>query len=261
MLILSRREDEQFTFPGLGIHLTILRISGNVVRVGIDAPHHVKVLRSEVLDNVAGGSRFLGGKDDLKVVSEARLPGHHTRNLLNTINLGIHLIATLTDQSDAATSPTSIAIEKALGRVMAALRELELSLAIPVAKQPTPLFHLHALLVEDDPNERELLAEFLRAKGMQVATAEDGQQGLDYLASSKRPDVILLDMQTPRLDGPTFISRVRGTPNLRTMRMFAISGMAQNDTGVEIGPQGVDQWFAKPLNPSALANAMAASLN
>lgn len=50
MLVLSRRESEKIFFPDLGISLEIVRIKGNIVRVGIDAPPEIRVLRGELLD-------------------------------------------------------------------------------------------------------------------------------------------------------------------------------------------------------------------
>lgn len=50
MLVLSRRKNEEILFPSLDIAVRILRASGNTVRIGIDAPSDVKVLRGEILD-------------------------------------------------------------------------------------------------------------------------------------------------------------------------------------------------------------------
>jgi CheY-like chemotaxis protein len=112
---------------------------------------------------------------------------------------------------------------------------------------------LQALLVEDDSNERELLAGLLRMSGYNVVTARDGLDALEYLNTHNRPDVVLLDMRMPRCDGPTTIERIRANPNTADLRVFAVSGTSPSELGISTGAGGVDGWFAKPLNPETLA--------
>jgi DNA-binding response OmpR family regulator len=113
----------------------------------------------------------------------------------------------------------------------------------------------HALLVEDDANESELLAGYLRLSGFDVDTASDGCDALEYLGKC-HPDVVLLDMQMPRCDGPTTISAIRGNPEHRDLKVFAVSGGMPADLGVTVGPAGVDRWFRKPLNPLMLVKEL-----
>ena len=109
-----------------------------------------------------------------------------------------------------------------------------------------------ALLVEDDANESELLAGFLRLSGFRVDRASDGCDALEYLAEQGQPDVVLLDMQMPRCDGPTTIQAIRQNPAYAGLRVFAVSGRVPADMGVTVGPTGVNRWFRKPLNPQSL---------
>ena len=113
-----------------------------------------------------------------------------------------------------------------------------------------------ALLVEDDANESELLAGFLRLSGFSVDTAADGCDALDYLAQHDQPDVVLLDMQMPRCDGRSTISAIRDNPQFQGLRVFAVSGKVPAELGVTVGPQGVDRWFRKPLNPQSLVREL-----
>src|SRR5207248_2532852 len=76
-----------------------------------------------------------------------------------------------------------------------------------------------ALLVEDNANERELLAKFLRLGGFEVDTAGDGADALDYLRAKGKPDVVLMDMGMPRCDGPTTIRRIRGDRALSDLKI------------------------------------------
>src|SRR5262249_53908914 len=109
-----------------------------------------------------------------------------------------------------------------------------------------------ALLVEDDANQRELLAGFLRMSGIDVATAGDGCAALDYLHSHPCPDLVLLDMGLPRCDGPTAVRLIRSEAAYRDLKIFAVTGASPDELGVETGPAGINRWFRKPLDPTAL---------
>jgi CheY-like chemotaxis protein len=141
--------------------------------------------------------------------------------------------------------------DRSLGQAMADLARLDREMAGP---RPADASHAQrqALLVEDNPNEGRLLAKFLERSGFRVDVAHDGCDALDYLSSHARPDVVLLDMIMPRCDGPSTIRAIRSNRQYADMKVFAVSGMAPKEFSVPIGPGGVDQWFAKPVDPDAL---------
>ena len=247
MLVLSRGQSEKIVFPNLDITVEILRIAGNKVRVGINAPKEVRVLRHEIADK-----QF--GKDESAPTSQSR---HAFRNRLNTANLALHLMqrqleAGLTEQAETT--------------LQHALRELDTlnetvggtAAAKPHTEQDRSAFR--ALLVEDDANESELLAGYLEMSGFDVDRAGDGLQALIYLSRHRSPDIVLLDMKMPRLDGPKTVSSIRGNPNYQEVKIFAVSGTPQAECGVPTGPQGVDRWFSKPINPQELVNEMTRDL-
>ncbi|MFQ5538580.1 MAG: response regulator, partial [Gemmatimonadota bacterium] len=68
------------------------------------------------------------------------------------------------------------------------------------------------LVVDDDPRTRKLLTEYLGSLGLEVVTAEDGQEGLAAVRS-EAPDAVLLDLLMPVMDGMTFLQRLRSDPN------------------------------------------------
>jgi CheY-like chemotaxis protein len=111
-------------------------------------------------------------------------------------------------------------------------------------------------LVEDNPNERELLATFLRMAGLSVDTAGDGADALGYLHSHARPDVILLDMGMPRCDGPTAVRAIRQEPALAGVKIVAVTGHAAEEFDLKAGPGGVDRWFQKPVDPAVLVREL-----
>jgi CheY-like chemotaxis protein len=117
-----------------------------------------------------------------------------------------------------------------------------------------------ALLVEDNVNERELLAALLRRGGLQVDTAGEGADALDYLRSGGKPDVVLLDMGLPRVDGPTTVREIRRDPALAGLKIFGVSARAPGEFNLAPGSAGVDRWFQKPVDSTALLHGLIAAL-
>jgi len=110
--------------------------------------------------------------------------------------------------------------------------------------------------VEDNANERELLAIFLRMAGVDVDTAGDGADALDYLRHRQRPDVVLLDMVLPRCDGATTVREIRRDPACAGLKIFAVTGRSPDDFDLARGPAGVDRWLQKPLDPGLLLHSL-----
>jgi CheY-like chemotaxis protein len=182
---------------------------------------------------------------ELLAMPEAPQMSHHRlRNRLNKATIGLALV-----QKQLELGRSSDA-DATLERVLAEFQSLEDDLS--AVSSAGERGERRALLVEDDANERELLAGFLQLSGFQVHRVADGCDALDYLAEHEQPDVVLLDMQMPRCDGPTTIHRIRQNPAYAGLRVFAVSGKIPADMGVSVGPAGVDRWFRKPLNPQAL---------
>jgi CheY-like chemotaxis protein len=85
---------------------------------------------------------------------------------------------------------------------------------------------LHLLLAEDQRDAADILAQLLRAEGLQVDVAYDGQQCLD-MAQRNRPDAILMDIGMPKLDGWTVARNLRSNPRFSAVVMVAMSGYGQ----------------------------------
>lgn len=254
MLVLSRRPGEKLLFPSLDITLHLLEIKGNQIKIGIQAPPQVKVLRAEVAE-VRGPASFSAAaspsapKDDSE-----RTRRHALRNQLNKLRLSLHLFERLWragQQEEAG---------KALARALEALNAVEHHCMSPkpsTRKTPEPRQPvLRSLLVEDDHQEREMLAQHLRLNGCACETAADGLEALDYLASHERPDVVLLDLRLPRCDGAETLARIRSNPRYAGLKIFAVSGTAPEELGIRSGPDGVNAWFPKPVNLQELWKAM-----
>src|SRR5919202_723639 len=97
------------------------------------------------------------------------------------------------------------------------------------------------LVVEDDVDTGDMVVDFLGLKGFTVAHARTGQAALDRLDRGDRPDVILLDMLMPLMDGPTFAAayRARPGPHAPIIVMTASTSLAEAIAAVE--PVGVLQ--------------------
>lgn len=243
MLVLSRRENDKIVFPNLGITVEVLRVAGRSVRLGVKAPSQVRVLRHELAGDEAEGLDAVAA-----AVTPGRLSDHELRNRLNKATLGLSLVQQYLDMGHATAADTE------LERVLAVFQSLDKELS--PALQVDPRQGHRALLVEDDANESELLAGYLRLSGFAVDRACDGSDALEYLAERGQPDIVLLDMQMPRCDGPSTIQAIRTNPSYSGLRVYAVSGQVASDVGVTIGPSGVNRWFRKPLNPQSLVTEL-----
>jgi len=249
MLVLSRRPSEEIVFPKLGISLEVLRVSGNTVRIGVQAPREIEIARGEIAESFT--ARDAQHVPEPQVPSSERQLSHRQRNHLNTANLALHLLKRQLECGMGAQAESTL--ETALQEFGALEREF---VARETSSPPQACAARHALVVEDDRNERALLAGLLRMRGFQVEEAGDGRLALDYLDSHAQPDVVLLDMGLPRLDGPATISAIRSNPAFDGLRVFAVSGATPKEAHVAIGPSGVDHWFRKPIDLETLMTAI-----
>lgn len=245
MLVLARRSGQKVLFPSVGITVEVLGARGNMVRLGIDAPRSVKVLRDEIQDRPST-AKFAENVERLSL----RDLNHFVRNRLHAASLGLHLF-----QKQVAGGMIEVS-KDTLQRVLAEFGSLEQEVGRFAARPPEQQeCKPRALVVEDDRNESELLAGFLRMSGFDVDVAGDGADALDYLSRTPEqapPDVVLLDMMMPRVDGPTTVDRIRHNPALADLTIFAISGTSPQELGVTTGVGGINRWFPKPVNPEVL---------
>jgi len=241
MLVLSRRPNDRVVFPELGITIQIVRVDGKTVRLGIDAPRHVSILRHEI-----------AAQETRKPREAAAHLTHELRNRLNAATLGLHLLQKQWERGVP---------EEVGGTLSAIMHELaSLEQFIARSRETDESFangqRCRALVVEDNENESALLAGYLRSCNFEVVTASDGQDALLYLAQHTKPDVVLLDMNLPRMDGKTMITEIRSKPEHAGLKVFAVSGFSPRQVGMSTGPDGVDRWFTKPIQPDVLVRVI-----
>lgn len=104
------------------------------------------------------------------------------------------------------------------------------------------------LVVDDDQDIRELLAQYLTKNNFSVITAEDGVE-LDTQLDSNQPDLIILDVMLPGDDGFTLCQRIRKFSNVPIIMLTANSDEMDRVLGLEIG---ADDYIAKPFSPREL---------
>jgi CheY-like chemotaxis protein len=114
------------------------------------------------------------------------------------------------------------------------------------------------LLIDDDAAVRMLCSVSLRALGIDVLEAEDGARGLE-LTRRRRPDLVLLDVSMPGLDGFQVAELVRRHRRTRHIPLMFLSGEQENDARAR--EVGAIACLAKPFNPVALASLVASTLN
>ena len=102
------------------------------------------------------------------------------------------------------------------------------------------------LLVEDDGDLREVMEEALRMKGLEVATAANGVEALQYLREGPLPAVILLDLMMPVMDGETFRKLQREAPQWAQIPVCVLS--ADRDLAKRAKEMGIDIFLSKPVN-------------
>ena len=116
----------------------------------------------------------------------------------------------------------------------------------------------HRILVADDNRDAaDSLAFMLRIAGHDVRTAYDGQQAVD-LVETFRPQLALLDLGMPRLNGYEAARRLRQTAHGREMQLIALTGWGQPDDRARSLAAGFDHHVVKPVDPSLLQRLLAA---
>jgi carbon storage regulator CsrA len=245
MLVLSRRPHEKIEFPTLGVSVEIVRVDGKTVRVGIEAPRSVPVLRGEL----AGADS--GRPSSVEFPNSSSRLDHRIRGCLNTATIALCVAQKQIEIGDAE------AAQKTLQESLEMFAAVESDLSRPAkntethtARRPT------ALVVEDNPNECALLGSYLRLNSFNVDVVNDGQAALDYLETRDRPDLVLLDMRLPKRSGAEILESIRGNPSHRDLKVFAMTGSSESELHLPTGPDGVDGWFSKPLNPPRMIEAL-----
>ena len=270
MLVLSRKFNEKLVLPLIQTTIQIVSVKAGAVRLGVDAPKRIKVIRDELYKAGELPPAEQGGM----VLS--REEKHAIRNQLNTVNLAVTMLRGYIKDIGPKEEPAA----ELLGRLLEASEEIhrimsealeasapksdkpiikpkrvESRNSLPPTKEPKP--SRRALLVEDDSNERELLAGLLRMRGFDVVDLPDGVDAMDYLSAPDHEcDLALIDMMMPNKDGLTTIREIRENHAFDRMKICAMTGHSESDFELSPEGEGIDKWFSKPLNPQQLVREL-----
>jgi two-component system cell cycle response regulator DivK len=104
------------------------------------------------------------------------------------------------------------------------------------------------LVVEDTEDNRRILRDLLTRAGYELIEAVDGESGV-AMATTHRPDLILMDIQLPVFDGYEATRRIRANPDTRAIPIIAVTSYALSGDESKVLAAGCDGYVAKPFSP------------
>ena len=107
------------------------------------------------------------------------------------------------------------------------------------------------LVVEDQEDNRQIIRDMLAATDYEITEAENGEQALEAVAK-QRPDLILMDIQLPSIDGYEVTRRIKADPALRSIPIIAVTSYALSGEEQKARAAGCDEYVPKPYSPRQL---------
>ena len=104
------------------------------------------------------------------------------------------------------------------------------------------------LIVEDQEDNRTILRDVLSTVGYELIEALNGEDGVK-LAQNERPDLILMDIQLPKMDGYEATQQIKSIAELKTIPIIAVTSYALSGDEVKARAAGCDGYIAKPYSP------------
>lgn len=125
-----------------------------------------------------------------------------------------------------------------------------------IAKEaPPPSARKKILVMEDNPINREVVKEFLQDTGWSILEAENGQIGLD-LMRMERPDLVLMDLAMPVMDGMTAVREIRRDPALKNIPVIAVTAAAMSGDREKCLAAGYNDYISKPYQMETLVSTI-----
>ena len=107
------------------------------------------------------------------------------------------------------------------------------------------------LVIEDTENNRRIFRDLLTHAGFELLEARDGEEGV-AMAAEQRPDLILMDIQLPIMDGYAATRRIKADPALRSIPIIAVTSYALDGEEKTARAAGCDDYVPKPFSPREL---------
>ena len=115
------------------------------------------------------------------------------------------------------------------------------------------------LIIEDNERNLKLVRDVLQFNGFQTAEARTAEDGL-AMASASPPDLVLLDLQLPGIDGMEAFRQLRGSPPTAAVPVVAVTALAMKDDRERVLRAGFDGYLEKPISVRELASQVRAFL-
>ena len=128
----------------------------------------------------------------------------------------------------------------------------------PLEITDTPLDRMRVLVAEDNPVNQALICALLKRHGISPDVVEDGEAALDLLAS-RQYDLVLMDVQMPRLDGISATRALRKMPLAHQPRVIAVTANVLDDERAACLDAGVDEFLGKPYRAAELSRLVKAT--
>jgi len=107
------------------------------------------------------------------------------------------------------------------------------------------------LVIEDQEDNRQIVRDLMTASGYELIEATTGEEGLEA-AARERPDLILMDIQLPGIDGYEVTRRIKADPKLRKIPIIAVTSYALSGDDKKAFAAGCDGYVTKPYSPRLL---------
>ncbi|MEL6381510.1 MAG: response regulator [Cyanobacteria bacterium J06626_18] len=112
------------------------------------------------------------------------------------------------------------------------------------------------LVVEDSIPQREMITELLRGSGLDVAAVSDGVEALEQIQSGHPPDLVVLDIVMPRMNGYEVCRRLKADPSTQNVPVILCSSKGEEFDRYWGMKQGADAYIAKPFQPTELVGTV-----
>ena len=116
------------------------------------------------------------------------------------------------------------------------------------------------LVIEDQEDNRAILRDLLSAVGYDLIEAVNGAEGIAK-AESEKPDLILMDIQMPLIDGYDATRRIKANPGLKSIPIIAVTSYALSGDEAKTRAAGCDGYIAKPYDPRVMLRLIRKFLN
>ena len=118
----------------------------------------------------------------------------------------------------------------------------------------------NVLLVDDDPRNIFALYSYLAGIGMEIYTAENGIQALNFLEKHPETDIVLMDMMMPDTDGYEAIRQLKASEQFREIPMIAVTAQAMPGDREKCLEAGADDYISKPIDVDLLVRILSSHL-